>query len=444
MEKKDLEKNRWFILAHCFNMDGRAASQTITDRLPYLTKKGVKFVVLSAPTGIKDISFPHYQVISPAPSGIRFEMRFIIKNKVKNKTAQNILKALSAVLCLPFYALEKVFLQFDSQWSWFFSAALKGSLIIRKHQPALLYSTAGPPSTHLTAYILHKLHGIPWMAELHDPLILDDQHPKWHKYYYNRLVERVVCHNAAIVVYFTSRALENANRRHRIRNRSLVVRPGANPPNFQEVRYQKREMMHFGHFGSLDKTRNLAVFIRALHDLIEEEPELQYRLRIDIYGCELDASSRRALHDYPLGEVLVQHGRLEHDPQTGKTGRQQVMEAMRITDILLLLHGGEGSVSREYIPSKLYEYLLTGRPILGLVEKGTELEGFLRDNQHLSVAQDDLMEVKKTLKAYIDKWRATGLEDRQMVSPFTVEATVNALIEAVAGLDEPAPGHGAP
>ncbi len=429
------ERNRWFILAHCFNMDGRAASQTITDRLPYFVNRGVKFVVLSAPTGIKDTRFPHYQIISPAPSGIRFEMRFIIKNKVKNKLAQKILKAISAVLCAPFYFVEKVFLQFDSQWSWFLSASIKGSLIINKYHPTLLYSTAGPPTTHLTAYILHRIYGIPWMAELHDPLILDDQPRKWHKYYYNRFVEKIVCNNASIVVYFTNRALENANRRHPIKNKAIVVRPGATPPDFHNIHYAKTDKIHFGHFGSLDKTRNLGIFIRALYELIKQKPDLKSRIILDVYGCELDGVSRKALNKYPLGEILVEHGRLEYDPKTGKSGRQQVMEAMKSMDVLVVLHGGEGSVCYEYIPSKLYEYLLTGRPVLGLVETGTELEGFLIENNHTSVDKDDISEVKKAIESYADRWDTEGLDDNQVASPFTVEATVDKLMSAVSEID---------
>lgn len=435
MKNPPPERNRWFILAHCFNMDGRAASQTITDRLPYFMNRGVKFVVLSAPTGIKDTRFPHYQIISPAPSGIRFEMRFIIKNKVKNKLAQKILKAISAVLCAPFYFVEKVFLQFDSQWSWFLSASLKGSQLIKRYRPALLYSSAGPPTTHLTAYILHKIYGLPWMAELHDPLILDDQRPRWHKYYFNRFVERVICNNASIVVYFTNRALENANRRHPIKNKAIVVRPGADPPDFHDIHYTKTDKIHFGHFGSLDKTRNLEVFIRALYELIRQRPNLKSRIILDVYGCELDAVSRKALNKYPLGEILVEHGRLEYDPKTGKSGRQQVMEAMKSIDVLVVLHGGEGSVCYEYIPSKLYEYLLTGRPVLGLVETGTELEGFLIENNHTSVDKDDISEVKKAIEAYVYKWYTEGLNDNQVASPFTVEATVDKLMSAVSEID---------
>lgn len=435
MGEKISETNRWFILAHCFNMDGRAASQTITDRLPYFTNRGVDFVVLSAPTGIKDTRFPHYQIISPAPSGIRFEMRYIIKNKIRNKTAQNILKAISAVICFPFYAVEKIFLQFDSQWSWFISASIKGSLIISEYHPKLLYSTAGPPTTHLTAYILHKIYGLPWMAELHDPLILDDQTPKWHKYYFNRFVERIVCNNASIVVYFTNRALKNADRRHPIRNKSIVVRPGANPPDFHNAVYNKKDRINFSHFGSLDKTRNLEVFIKALHKLIKQEPELKRSIRLNVYGCELDAVSRKALREYPLGEVLIEHGRLEYDPKTGKSGRQQVMEAMKNTDVLVLLHGGEASLCYEYIPSKLYEYLLTRRPILGLVQTGTELEEFLIENDHRSVDKDDVLKVKEAIKEFVDKWRTTGLDDKRIESPFTVGATVNKLMSAVSEID---------
>ena len=52
------EKKRWLILTHAFNMDGRAASLTITDKIPYLLEAGVEPIVFSAITGIKDQRFP--------------------------------------------------------------------------------------------------------------------------------------------------------------------------------------------------------------------------------------------------------------------------------------------------------------------------------------------------------------------------------------------------
>lgn len=339
------------------------------------------------------------------------------------------------LLCLPFYIIEKIFLQLESQWSWFISASIKGSFIINRFRPSLLYSTAGPSTTHLAAFILHKIYRIPWMAEVHDPLILDDQQRKWHKYYFNRFIERIICGNASIVIYFTNRALENADRRHPIKNRGLVVRPGANPPDFSNVQYLKTDKIHFGHFGSLSNTRNLEVFIRALYELIEQEPDLKNLIALDVYGSELDAVSRRALREHPLGGVLIEHGRVEHDPETGRSGRAIVMEAMKLTDVLVILHGSEGSMSYEYIPSKLYEYLLTGRPVLGLITSGTELEGFLVENGHTPVDKNNVSQVKEAIKTFVDQWSASGLDDKPRQSPFTVEATVSKLISAVADID---------
>ena len=67
--------NNWLILSHAFNMDGRAASQTITDKVPYLIDAGIRLHVLSAITGIKDTRFPHQQLIAWGPSAFRFDFR---------------------------------------------------------------------------------------------------------------------------------------------------------------------------------------------------------------------------------------------------------------------------------------------------------------------------------------------------------------------------------
>ena len=53
------KSRNWLILSHCFNMDGRAASQTITDKLPYFIESGINLYVLSAITGKKDDRFYH-------------------------------------------------------------------------------------------------------------------------------------------------------------------------------------------------------------------------------------------------------------------------------------------------------------------------------------------------------------------------------------------------
>ena len=45
------KKRNWLILTHCCNLDGRAASQHIDDRLPYLKREGITPLMLTGPTG---------------------------------------------------------------------------------------------------------------------------------------------------------------------------------------------------------------------------------------------------------------------------------------------------------------------------------------------------------------------------------------------------------
>lgn len=428
----------WLILAHCFNMDGRAASQTITDRIPLLMAKGIIPVVVSAPTGYQDQRFPHYRSFSPTPSCFLFEVRHVITQKTKSRWLQQTLKALLTIVLLPLYIPEKILIHLDSQWSWFISASWRGYSLIQKYSPPLLYTTAGPPTTHLAGYFLHKITGLPWLAELHDPLVIDSLPEKGQRGAFNRWLEKTICQNASAVIFFTETALTNACQRNpEIENKGYILRPGAAPPDFSSIYYQKKDRIHFGHFGSLASTRNLGILIKALAELIRQNPSWHELISLDIYGSDLDPVSEEHLKRYPLHGILKRHGRLEFDPNTKKSGRQRVMEAMCQSDILLIVHGVD-AVCDEYIPSKLYEYLLTRRPILGLAGQDTELEKILKSTDNCYCVPQEIEMTKKIMTKIVLRWQEHGLPDRPSETPFTIEAAVDKLLyiaQQIRGLD---------
>jgi len=425
----------WLILAHCYNMDGRAASQTITDRIPFLREKGVTPVVISAPTGRKETEYPHYQVFSPAPSGLKFELRHVIKSRAQDTLSGRIINFLLTMILLPLFLIEKTVIHLDSHWSWLLSASLYGLFIIPKHRPELIYSTAGPSSTHYTGFILSRIFKLPWVAELHDPLIYDNEKQKWHKYFFHKYLEKLIFKYADKIIYFTDQAGANASKRNPGANDKLIViRPGASPAeNWTQV-YQKQEKIHFGYFGSLAAKRNLKKVFKAFHDLLQEEPDLSRQAAIDIYGTALDPVTNQALDEYNLKEIVTVYGRLEYDPTTGKTGREQVLEAMKRMDVLILVHGDDVFRCDEYIPSKLYDYMLVQRPILGLTHPGSELQTMLEDNGFLAVDSQNEKEIKSTLQNLISQWKDTGLPDLEYASPLTVKGAVSHLMEVRANI----------
>ena len=120
-------------------------------------------------------------------------------------------------------------------------------------------------------------------------------------------------------------------------------------------------------------------------------------------------------------------GRLERDPATGESGRDRVLKRMNAVDCLLLLHGTEPYCA-EYIPSKLYEYLWTGRPILALVWSNAQMSRMLVDLGHTAVAADDACAVEAALRGLLERWRGPGLPDSGRASPYTVDAAVRRLV----------------
>ena len=109
--------------------------------------------------------------------------------------------------------------------------------------------------------------------------------------------------------------------------------------------------------------------------------------------------------------MLNAHGRLEKDSATGKSGRERVVEKMQEADVLILLHGNDEWCA-EYIPSKFYEYLWTGRPIWGIIHHNPQLDQMLSDRGAYLSHEGDLEGINMALERI---W--LGWEKKQLQSP---------------------------
>jgi len=409
-------------------MDGRAASQTITDKIPDLCRS-VLPVVVSAHTGTRDAIVEHHQVHGWAPSALKFDIRHSLKNTFRTRWAYTLAKGLLTLVLAPFYGVEKIFIRLESQWSWFLPAFLTGFWLTKKNVFSVIYSTGGANSAHLAGYLLWRTTGLPWIAEVHDPMVHSawsgsDQAARWAKW-----LEALICTHATGAFWFTDTALERARSRHPILgDRGRVILPGAPRPDFSGIEYRKGKQLRIGHFGSLNNTRNLSVFLKGISIACSTNPEMASDLIVEVFGTKLDAVSRLSVDQLQLQKVVHVHGRLEWDERTQKTGRQRVLEAMRTADLLLLLHGTD-AFCEEYIPSKLYEYLWTRRPILGLTWKNAMLDRMLVEEGHIAVPADSSDAVAIVVSHLWRKWREEGLPDTPRESPYTPAEAVRRILE---------------
>ena len=438
-----VQKKHWLILSHGFNMDGRASSQTITDKIPYFLDAGIKPIVLSAITGKKDDRFQHKQFLAWGPAAFRFDFRHWIANKYGRGFLYKLLTRTVSILLAPLIGLEKLSLGYSSQWSWAMPAFMHGLRLIRQKKVNLIFSTGGSWSAHLAGLWLKKRTGLPWIAEIHDPLVIrkdpNDQgfnKPKNRDAQFRQYLEKQICKYADLVWWFTDGALHYAKVRNVNLNasndaRGIVVIPGAEPPvNKSSVSlHAYGNKLNLCHFGSLAKDRSLSTILLAVFALIKKYPEAREAIQIHAYGAPLDELSKQAIESFACQDLFLAHGRLEMDHKTSKSGRERVIEKMQIADVLILLHGDDEWCA-EYIPSKYYEYLWTGRPIWAITHRNVQLDEMIQERGGYLSHSGDLEGINMALERIWLDWSGKKLLRPQWM-PIGVDQAVATILKNV-------------
>ena len=399
-------------------MDGRASSQTITDKIPYFLEAGIKPVIFSAITGIKDERFPHKQFLAWGPAAFRFDFRHWIANQYGRGFLYKLLTRTVSILLAPLIGLEKLCLGYSSQWSWAMPAFMHGWRLIRQDKINLIYSTGGAWSAHLAGLWLKKVTGLPWIAEIHDPLVIrqspNDQGfgtPKNRDAQFRQYLEKQICKHADLVWWFTDGALHyakvrNSNLNTKANAHGFMVLPGAKPPGGLEMTqvHSYSGKLNLCHFGSLANDRSLSTILNALATLLKKYPQAREYIRVHAYGAPLDSLTVEAIKQFNFQDVLLGHGRLEKDPVTGMSGRERVVAKMQAADVLILLHGNDEWCA-EYIPSKFYEYLWAGRPIWGITHRNPQLDQMLEERSAYLSHEGDLEGISMALERIWLDWQ---------------------------------------
>jgi hypothetical protein len=424
-------------------MDGRAASQTITDKIPYFLEAGVKPTVFSSITGIKDTRFPHHQFLAWGPSAFRFDFRHWFANQYGRGLPYKVVTTTVSILLAPFIALERVLLGLSSQWSWAMPAYLHGKKLIQNKQVDLVYSTAGAWSAQLAALWLKKSTGVFWMAEIHDPLVIrnspDDlgfTSPSNRDARCRKWLEAQICKHADIAWWFTDGAVHYAKLRNPNLNepgnaKGVMVIPGAEPPaavgeinsaanqveqEQKRIEERAKEMrphqygahLVISHFGSLANNRSIATILNRLPNLFQKHPEARSAIQVHVYGAKVDSVTADAITQHGFSDLVIEHGRIEKDPVTGKSGRERIAERMQAADVLLLLHGDDAWCA-EYIPSKMYEYFWMGRPIWAITHLNPQMNALLAERNAYISAADDAASIDQALERIWQDWQKKNL-----------------------------------
>ncbi len=270
-------------------------------------------------------------------------------------------------------------LALPDRWSsWWLSAVPAGLAMIRRYRPEAIWSTYPIATAHLIGLTLHKLTGLPWIADQRDPMI-DDSDPqapypanaRLHRLH-GWIEQRIAARSAAIVC-----TTPGAIRAHRRRlsqvaaERFCLIENGYDEAGFADTVD-----------GSQDSHRSRFLL---LHSGViypsERDPQALFaalaRLRQDgvLTAHNFQLLLRATGHDAWLAGLLAKYGIADLVTIAPLLAHQQALREMQSADGLLLLQAANCNAQ---IPAKLYEYLRCRRPVLALTDLAGDSAAKLR------------------------------------------------------------------
>ena len=236
----------------------------------------------------------------------------------------------------------------------------------RKHNLNHLITTGPPHSMHLAGMKLKKDSGIKWIADFRDP---------WSNFFQNKLLNKldstIKKHEKAEAnvlkncdaVFTTSESLKS---KFSIKNKNSYYVPSGFEKEIESSDHNKFRIIYAGSMKEIQNPKNLWL---ALHDLIKSDEKFKDLLEIILIG-NID---RRVINSIEFKKIrdrkiLSYMSKKQLDDEISKS-QLQVVCSVNYPD------------SDDIVPGKFFHYLSSKKNIIGISNKGSDLEKIINETK---------------------------------------------------------------
>ncbi len=228
--------------------------------------------------------------------------------------------------------------------------------------------TTGPPhSMHLIGLKLKKEVGVKWIADFRDPWTQIGYHSKLKLLRSSKekheKMELEVLQNAdkIITTSFTTKEefLKKTNR---------PVEVITNGYDVEEVeKLSLDQKFTLSHIGSLLSGRNPENLWKALSELIAEKEDFAADFQLKLIGAVGE----------PVLESINSSGLEDHLSLKNYVSHKEALQLQRSSQLLLLIEI-DSEETKGIIPGKLFEYMVSERPILAVGPQGADIQRIIK------------------------------------------------------------------
>ncbi len=261
--------------------------------------------------------------------------------------------------------------------------------------------TTGPPhSLHLIGLQLKQKSGVKWLADFRDPWTTIGYHKKLKltkaSLKKHKQLEKQVLNSADQVIVTSFRTKKEFQE---ITNKPIsVITNGYDTAKIEQITLDSK--FSFSHIGSLLSERNPEILWQVLRDITKENKEFEAHFQLNFVG-EVSQEILESIEIYGLTHFVNIVGYVSH---------KEAIIYQRKSQILLLIEI-DSEDTKCIIPGKLFEYMVSNRPIIAIGPEGSDVEQIIREtNTGRYINYSEYDKLKAIILEYFEAFKTNKLQ----------------------------------
>lgn len=404
-----MNKNKVLIISYYWPPAGGPGVQRWLKFVKYLPEYGIEPVVFVPKN-------PNYPIIDnslladiqPGTTVLKFPIKepYRFANWFAKKSSQTISKGIipeekkQSLIEKTMLFIRGNFFIPDARVGWVKPASNHLLEFLRKENINTVITTGPPHSTHLIGLRLKKQLGIKWLADFRDPWTTIGYHKQLKltkaSEAKHKQLEKLVL-NTADNVIVTSSVTKNEFKQLTQKPITVITNGYDNEPS---VAFAMDKQFTLSHIGSLLSRRNPVNLWRVLKELIDEHDGFSNDFRLNLVGA-VSENVIKSLRDFNL---------INHTNNIGYLTHKEAITYQKKSQLLLLVEI-DSEETKCIIPGKLFEYMVSNRPIIALGPQGSDVEKIIKEtNTGNYFGHDDYKSLKNTILEHYKSFKNNALQ----------------------------------
>ena len=296
-----------------------------------------------------------------------------------------------------------------SQILWLPFAVIKGIKIIRRFDVDVIFSSVPVYSNHIVAYFLKIITRKSWVSDYRDLWTNDVTRRKRFTSFRNnfeRVIEKELLQNMDCITFISSQMIPVISSEFpdiSFRNTAIITN-GFDPEMMSglTVKYIKGEYFNILYTGRITPHRHHNLFLPSVGKLISANADLKRDLKLVFIGQILEQEKvhfDKIVNNYSMQKNIIISSWLAH---------QEILMRQRQADILLLIVD-DVKFANVMLPGKVFEYIVSKRPILTLAPEGDTKTTIEKTRTGFVVPPKNEEMIQKAILHYYQLWENNQL-----------------------------------